>query len=160
MNEINDRKVLAFFKGVLFGLIVAGLMLLILTNAHAETLSQRHNNPVNLKAFFKWDGMIGKDDQGHAIFNDMDHGTRAALKNALNAQRSRPHQTLLDWMETFAEKNGEHEAQYIAQKMGISIYTQLALIDMTELIRHQAWFEGRIVLSKNYIQKIKTRFSL
>lgn len=124
----------------------------------AETLAQKNNNPVNLKAFVKWDGMTGKDKYGHAVFSSMDYGIRAALKNALTRQRRRPDQSLRGWMNDFAEENGDNEADYIASKLGVSRETKLHDIDMSELIIYQAWFEGRVKITKQKINQIKERF--
>ena len=63
-------------------------------------------------------------------------------------------------MKRFAEENGEHEADYISKKMNISVWTPLYEIDMTELVIHQAWFEGRVVLTRAYINKIMDKFNL
>lgn len=126
----------------------------------AATLAERNNNPVNLKAFVQWDGMTGRDKHGHAIFASLDYGIRAALKNAQTRQRRAPNQTLREWMNEFAEENGDQEAEYIARKMGISSTTALRDIDMTALVVHQAMFEGRISLTVNQVLSVKQKFGI
>lgn len=51
------------------------------------TLGQQSKNPMCLKAFDQWKGMIGVDARGHAIFLTMQNGIRAAVR--VLAQKAR-----------------------------------------------------------------------
>lgn len=128
--------------------------------AEAKTIGQKNNNPINLKAFEKWDGMTGKDSFGHAQFKDLDHGIRAAIKNLNNHKAKNPTQSLDAYLNKFAEKNGSKEAQYIANQLGISPKTSLAKIDMTKVIPHLAKFESKMDITDQDIQRVIKKFNL
>jgi hypothetical protein len=125
-----------------------------------ETLGKRNNNPINLKAFEKWDGMSGKDKQGHAIFKDLDHGIRAGLKNLKNHQRKNQEQTLVQYLNSFAEANGTAEAKFIANELGITTNSKLKDINMDSLIIPMAKFESKISLTAKDIARVKEKFGL
>ena len=130
------------------------------STAEAATLGQKNNNPVNLKALDKWDGMIGKDKYEHAIFKDLDHGIRANYKNFSNHRRDNPDQTLNQYFNKFAEENGTEEANFIAKKLGISPNTKLKNISTEDILIHAAQFESETKLDKKKISEIKKRFNL
>jgi len=155
VKSLPPKINLAVKKIILISVLVTGC-----SGADAQTLAQKNNNPVNLKAFVQWDGMTGKDKYGHAVFESMDYGIRAALKNAQTRRSRRPCQTLREWMNDFAEENGDFEAEYIARKMNIPSETLLKNIDMAELVRHQAWFEGQVEISRNKITEVRERFGI
>lgn len=128
--------------------------------AQEKTIGQKNNNPINLKAFDKWDGMTGKDRFGHAQFKSLDHGIRAAYKNLSNHKRDNPAQPLEGYLKTFAEANHQEEAEFIAKNLGISPKASLASIDMGKLIIPMAQFESKIKLTPKDIQRVKERFNL
>ena len=61
------------------------------------TTAQRNNNPGNLKndPDDPWNGTIGQDDRGHAIFEDVVHGVRAMAKTIL-AKWNNGYNTLIE----------------------------------------------------------------
>lgn len=145
-------------NAVIGGTLAAGMAMS--GNAEAQTLGEKNNNPINLKAFDKWDGMTGKDSFGHAQFKDLDHGIRASLKNLKNHQKKHPTQSVKAYLNKFAEKNGDKEADYIAGKMGISPNTSLAKVDMEEFLIHLARFESKMELSREEIKRVAKKFKL
>lgn len=159
-NEIKDiEKGLPGGMNTVIG--ATGLTLAAgLREANAQTLGEKNNNPINIKAFDKWDGMIGKDKQGHAQFKSLEYGIRASIKNLKNHQRKHPTQSIKAYLKTFAEANSEEEANYISENMGISPNTSLARVDMDEFLIHLAKFESKMDLTKDQIVKIKNKFKL
>lgn len=133
------------------------------SSVQAKTIGAKNNNPVNIKQFSDkdpWEGTAGKDEYGHVIFETPDHGLRAAIKNAENRKKRMPNQSLNGWLNQFAEKNGTHEAKYIAGKMGITIDEKLKNINMRELIKHLAWFESRSKITDDDINRVVKKFKL
>lgn len=139
----SNKSKLAVAAGAGAGLSVAASSI-----SEASTLGERNNNPGNLKGNDKWQGMIGKDKQGHVIFDTIENGIRALKKNLNNHKKSNPKQTLKAYMNSYAEENGTKEAQFIANKMGIDINTKLKDIDTEEMSKHVAMFESKMDISK------------
>jgi hypothetical protein len=127
---------------------------------HQATVGQKNNNPINLKAFQQWDGMTGKDSQGHAIFQDLEHGIRAGLKNLKNHFRKNPDETLVHYMNTFAEKNGTNEAEFIAKELGISKEAQLKTLNPVDVLVSLSKIESRTHLDKSEVERVRSKYGL
>jgi hypothetical protein len=125
-----------------------------------QTLGQRNNNPINLKAFSNWEGMTGKDKYGHAIFSSLEYGIRAGLKNLKNAFNRRPEQTLVDYMNRFAEENGTSQAKFIAKELGVSIDTKLKDLDFVDVFISLSKTESRTHLDKQEVLRVKEKYNL
>ncbi len=125
-----------------------------------KTIGQNNNNPINLKAFQKWDGMTGKDKFGHAQFQDLDHGIRAALRNLNNHQAKNPNQSIVGYMNTFAEANSGPEARYIAKQLGVSPSTKISKVNMDDFLIHLARFESKTNLTQDDIMRVKQKFGM
>ena len=125
-----------------------------------QTIGQKNNNPLNLKAFQNWDGMTGKDKYGHAIFSDLEHGIRACLKNLINHFRNNPEETLDHYMNSFAEKNGSAEATFVAKELGISSNNKLKTINPVDMLVSLAKIESKTNLDKNQVVQVKTKYGL
>jgi len=123
-------------------------------------LGQRNNNPINLKAFDNWAGMIGKDKYGHAVFKDLEYGVRAGYKNLYNHAKKHPDQTLLEYMKTFAEENQKQEADFIAKALGISVNTKLKDIDIADMLIAMSKFESKTILQRSNVEDVKRKFGL
>ena len=104
--------------------------------------------------------MSGKDKFGHAQFPDLDHGIRAGLKDLKNHQKIHPEQTLDQFLNTFAEKNGSSEAKYVANKIGVSPNTQLKHLNMDQVLVHLAKIESKTNLSLQDIIRVRNKFDL
>lgn len=135
--------------------VVAGASL-----AQASTLGQKNNNPINLKAFDKWDGMTGKDSFGHAQFKDLDHGIRASLRNLENHKAKHPTQSIESYMKTFAETNGDKEAKYISEKLGVTSKTSLSNVDMKQFLIHLSKFESKMDITAQDLERVSKKFNL
>ena len=140
----------------LLGAVTAGLA----TEAQAETLGQKNNNPINIKAFDKWEGMTGKDKYGHAIFQDQEHGIRAALKNLKNHQKKNPEQTLDQYLNTFAEQNGTKEAEFIAEHNGVTKDIKLKDLNIANILIPMALFESGTKLTLEQVAKVAGKYKL
>lgn len=126
--------------------------------SQASTIGQKNNNPINLKGFQSWDGMTGKDQFGHAQFENLDMGIRAGLKNLENHFNANPDQTLNDYLNTFAQKNGDKEAEFIASKLGITTDTPLSKIDPDKMIIPLAQFESKINLTPKQVKAVRNKY--
>lgn len=111
-----------------------------------KTIGQKLNNPINLKGKDNWVGKTGVDSFGHVIFDTLENGIRAALRNLTTHQQRNPNQTLRGYMRTFKTKPGDHQAEYIAKAIGISPDTKLKDIDMGKVLVPLAKIETGIVL--------------
>ena len=150
-QEINKTKALG-----IAGLGTAALA--TQSEAGDKTLGQKNNNPINLKAFEKWEGQTGTDKQGHIIFKDLDYGIRGNLKNLKTHQRENPNETIADYMQSFAEENQEQEAKYIADNLHVSVDTKLKDIEMERLFIYLSWFETNTKINFEDIYRVKKRF--
>src|SRR3990167_9988573 len=123
-----------------------------------KTLGQRNNNPINLKALEKWEGQVGKDEQGHVIFKDLDYGIRGSLKNLKTHQRKNPNESIAEYMNKFAEGNQKEEAEYIAKNLHVGTDTKLKDIEMERLLIYLAWFESNTKIKFEDIYRVKKKF--
>lgn len=126
----------------------------------SQTLGEKNHNPLNLKATYKWDGMTGKDRFGHAIFKDLEHGIRAGIKTLSVHFKKHPDETLVHYMTTFAEENGQAEARYIASHLGISTNTQLKDINLVDMMVALSAIESGTTLDRDDVVKIKAKFGI
>jgi hypothetical protein len=133
------------------------------TLAERTTLGIRNNNPGNVKkpGNDEWEGTVGYDAQGHAIFVDRAYGVRALYKNFKTRQRNHPEMELLHYLDNvYAEENGDKEAMYVADRLGISVNTKLKDIDLVKMVVAVAWFESNMVLTDDYVRQVVRRFNL
>lgn len=91
--------------------------------------SQRNNNPGNLK-FAGQTGAVGRDNQGHAIFNTFEDGWNALinqLKIAFTGHSTiySPTDTLRSFFSKYAEANSEPYAKFVADRLGVTPDTRL-----------------------------------
>ena len=141
-------------------IIVLVIFLLFVGLAKAETLGQVNNNPLNLKCYDNWLGSIGKDKYNHCIFENIEYGIRAGLKNLAYHIKKNPEETLLRYLSTFAKANSQQEAEYVAKKLNISIYTKLKNIDIVNFFIALSRFESKIFFTKSEVLTIKEKFNL
>jgi len=126
-----------------------------------QTVGQRNNNPINLKAFDDWRGMTGKDSDGHAIFKDLEHGIRAGYKNLYNHIRDNSDETLRDYMHSYAEANQDKYADFLGDKLGVSPEVKLKDIkSITDLMIAMAKWESKMDLTNQQITDVKSKFGL
>lgn len=93
------------------------------------TLSYQNKNPGNLK-FAGQTGAIGKDAEGHAIFDTESNGWNALLRQLTLAATGKssyykPEMTLVEFFKKYAEKNGQQYAEFVAAKLNLPVTTQI-----------------------------------
>lgn len=85
----------------------------------------RNNNPGNVKqgGATPWNGQVGTDNLGHAIFDSVENGLRALTIDLVNKQRLHNLYTLQDIFEYYAPtsdgNNPTEYAQTVASGLGI-----------------------------------------
>ena len=125
-----------------------------------RTLGEKNNNPINLKAFDKWQGMTGKDSFGHAQFDTLESGIRAGLLNLRVHQLRNPDETLRAYMRKFKTAKGDYQAEFIAKALDISPDIKLKNINVSDIIIPLAKIESKIQLTKEQIDAVKQQFKL
>lgn len=94
--------------------------------------AQRNNNPGNIK-FAGQPGAIGKDNQGHAIFETFEAGWNALINQLRIAFEGtsrvyNPSMSLYEFFSKYAEANSIPYAQFVAAKLGVAPETKLSEI--------------------------------
>ena len=80
----------------------------------------RNNNPLNIKAFgFSWLGMVGQDEYGHAIFDTIEHGYRAAARDISHKAKRWGGFSIRKLTCTWAEANCNNYAAFVAGRVGV-----------------------------------------
>lgn len=112
------------------------------------SLAFLNKNPLNVKAVSGgWEGQIGVDGQGHAIFKSWEHGMRAASIVLKNYAKRHKIDTISDVVDRFAEGNRKEYKAYLAKRLGVKADDKIDLINkMPELLRAMARFESGIDL--------------
>jgi hypothetical protein len=87
------------------------------------TKGLRNHNPGNLRyvASIQWDGQVGDDGTGYAVFDSDEHGVRA-LGHQLQTYLNRGVNTVTSIISTFAPSNENDTAAYVsdvAQRLGV-----------------------------------------
>lgn len=103
-----------------------------------------NKNPLNVKAVEGgWEGQVGVDGQGHAIFKTWEHGMRAASIVLKNYAKRHKIDTISDVIDRFAEGNRKEYKKFVAKRLRVKIDEKIDLISkMPELLRAMARFES------------------
>lgn len=114
--------------------------------AQNETLARKNKNPLNVKALSgkdKWQGQIGRDDQGHAIFSTWEHGMRAAALVLKNYHRRHGIETVEGIVRRFAEGNQEEYIKFLCNRLNVKPDEKIDVVRrMPEILRAMARFEA------------------
>ena len=114
-----------------------------------ETVGTRNKNFLNIKnnPDNPWNGSIGTDRQGHAIFDDPVYGIRAAIINLRSYWFIHERRTILAIIERWApEDAGNNPIQYadfVSSRLGVDKTNVLNLFD-----------EERSIKDKNQLEKL------
>lgn len=109
-------------------------------------LTEQLNNPGAIKqasrrdANVKWLGEVGKDDQGHTIFDTPEHGARAQIVN-MQTQIGKG-TTLQDMVSTYATGNQKEYADRISKETGIKITDVLTKDQALPLVKAMSKVEA------------------
>ena len=143
--------------------IIIVLLTVMSFNMFADTIGVRNNNPGNVKkpGSDTWVGTIGYDQYGHTQFESLDYGVRVLYINFRTRQKNHPEMTLGHYFsKVYAEENGMNEAQYIADKQGVTVNTKLKDVDLVKMTSAVCWFESRMIVSPNYVKNVVKKFDL
>lgn len=118
-------------------------------NPEEHTLAQRNKNPLNIKKLSgnkTWEGQIGVDEQGHAIFSSWEYGIRAASFTLKNYALKHKIDTVEDTLRRFCEAQGkqfENYVNFVCRELGVKKNQKINLIAyMPKLLRAMARFES------------------
>lgn len=105
----------------------------------------KNRNPLNIKTLGKndqWEGQIGKDRHGHAIFESVEAGIRAGAFVLSSYEKRHNITTINDLVKRFCTANRVPYAAFLGEKMGLDPDEEFALTSrLPELLRHMAHFE-------------------
>lgn len=111
-----------------------------------ETLAIKNRNPLNVKALSgnnKWQGQIGVDEQGHAIFSTWEHGMRAGAIVLKNYKKRHGIETVEGIVRRFAEGNQEEYIAFMCKRLEVKPDEKIDIIRrMPEILRAMARFES------------------
>ena len=105
---------------LMLGIAVA--ILVTLGGVAVQTRGLRNNNPGNLRGPTPWQGRVGTDPEGFAIFSSMEYGVRA-LRVDLTAKLNRGLDTVQKIITVYAPPHENPTATYIrkvAEWMGVN----------------------------------------
>lgn len=102
------------------GWLIVGLVVLLAMGGGGyvmlkDTRGFRNNNPGNLRysAAFQWQGQVGQDPDGYLIFDTMENGVRAMVKN-LRTYLGRGVNTIARIIPTWAPASENPTAAYVS----------------------------------------------
>ena len=115
-----------------------------------SSLSMRNRNPLNVKGT-QWQGQVGTDEQGHAIFCSVEYGIRAAAKVLRSYARRHGINTIEGIVKRFAEGNQKEYIIFLSKRLGLAPNEEFDILPrMTELLRHMSRFECGIALPEKF----------
>lgn len=86
------------------------------------TVGIQNKNPMNVYAMpehNKWDGQIGRDDRGHAIFMSFEHGLRAGAKVLINYHKKGIN-TIDGLIDIYCTGNQKSYKSFLSKQLGVS----------------------------------------
>lgn len=113
------------------------------------TTGVRNKNPMNIHArglSDPWEGQIGKDERGHAIFRTYEHGLRAGALVLLNYYHKHGLDTVTKIINRFCRGNQQSYIKFICKRIGvepdekISVPTMLPDL-MMSMVRFENGFD-------------------
>lgn len=135
------------------------------TSSTGTSYSTNHpyenNNPLNIKGS-GWNGQIGSDSQGHAIFDNVNNGVRAAIKNLHTYYYAHNLKTILRICQRWAVANQKVYANFVASgsQLGSTQIFDFNLKNISNIVFNMANFETKKqYLPANLMEIIKTEFN-
>lgn len=113
-------------------------------NSKVNTLAVQNNNPCNIKAVrTPWKGQVGTDKHGHAVFDELAHGIRAAANVLINYYLRHGLDTLNGVVGRFCTGNREQYVAYLSRRLGLRPNESFdVLARLPELLQAMARFES------------------
>lgn len=122
-------------------------------HAKAVTLAVKNKNPLNIKKLENgdtWEGQIGIDDQGHAIFSSWEHGMRAGAFTLRAYAQNHKVDTIDKLVSRFSEAKGKPFEVYVlflCDHLSIDRNEKIDLIHrMPDVLRAMSRYESGIDL--------------
>lgn len=117
-----------------------------------NTRGSKNKNPLNIKkgGNSDWQGTVGYDSYGHAVFSKVEYGVRAALKD-IQGKIGRGINTIPVLLGKWAEANVGNYTAFVTSKSGLTKTEKLIATDKEQL-RKLVYYMG-IWESKYYISK-------
>lgn len=117
------------------------------------TLASENRNPLNIKARSTdpWEGQIGRDKYGHAVFETWEHGIRAASLVLRSYAVTHEIDTVEGIINRFAEGNREAYVAFLCNRLDVRADEPLDIIArMPDLLRAMSRFESGMELPDKY----------
>lgn len=112
---------------------------------------QRNKNPLNIKkgGSTDWQGTVGYDEQGHAIFSSIEYGIRASLKD-LSGKINRGVNTINKIVSVWAQANTGNYANYVSSNSKIDKNAVLTFDKetMRKVVYYMGIWESKYKISK------------
>lgn len=118
-----------------------------------DTLASENHNPLNIKARSTdpWEGQVGKDKYGHAVFETWEHGIRAASLVLRSYAVTHGIDTVEGIVNRFAEGNREAYVAFLCNRLDVRADEQLDIIArMPDLLRTMSRFESGMEIPDKY----------
>lgn len=118
-----------------------------------DTLASENRNPFNIKARSTdpWEGQIGKDKHGHAVFETWEHGIRAASLVLRSYAVAHGIDTVEGIINRFAEGNREAYVAFLCNRLDVRADESFDIIArMPDLLRAMSRFESGMELPDKY----------
>lgn len=118
-----------------------------------DTLASENRNPLNIKARSTdpWEGQVGKDKYGHAVFETWEHGIRAASLVLRSYAVTHGIDTVEGIINRFAEGNREAYVAFLCNRLDVRADEPFDVIAcMPDLLRAMSRFESGMELPDKY----------
>lgn len=118
-----------------------------------DTLASENRNPLNIKARSTdpWEGQVGRDKYGHAVFETWEHGIRAASLVLRSYAVTHEIDTVEGIINRFAEGNREAYVAFLCNRLDVRADEPFDIITrMPDLLRAMSRFESGMELPDRY----------
>lgn len=123
-------------------------------NPHLDSssLAAKNKNPMNIKKLDNdvWEGQIGVDEKGHAVFSSWEYGVRAGAFTLRSYALKHNVDTVDKLVDRFAEVKGQKHNIYVlflCESLGVESDQKISLIDyMPVLLRAMSKYESGLDL--------------
>ncbi len=118
----------------------------------SSSLAAKNKNPMNIKKLDHdvWEGQIGVDEQGHAVFSSWEYGVRAGAFTLRSYAQKHNIDTVDKLVNRFAEVEGQKHTVYVlflCESLGVESDQKISLIDyMPMLLRAMSKYESGLDL--------------
>lgn len=109
-----------------------------------QTIAVKNNNPCNIKGS-GWQGQVGTDKHGHAVFSHPDYGFRAAAFVLKNYAKRHGIQTVERIVMRFCTGNQQSYIRYLCRALNVRPNETISITDrLPELLKAMSRFESGV----------------